>query len=312
MSRLGAVRLWLSRLPSLGRSVTTVLTSVGIASLLRWALGATADPVPFVTYFPAIVLCALFAGWRAGLVCLALSMATVDIVFLTPHLKPTTDLRTFAMFAIFMLSCGVLIAVAQTLRSTVAQLNETTDRARYLNHELLHRVRNTLAIINSLAILTYRSEPLEFPKAFGKRMEALADGMNILEHDNEIPVDLRAVVETACKPFRHNHCVGIEGDTVLLPSDVVIPLTLAMHELCTNAVKYGALSIAEGQVRIGCKLAESGDLVLVDWQECNGPKVEPPVRKGLGSALLRDAKLGPALTEFRPDGLYCQLRLRRR
>ena len=180
MTRVGFVRLWLSRPATPGRSLIGILTSVGVASILRWMLGVAADPIPFATYYPAIVLCALFAGWRAGLACIVVSIAAVDIVFLKPHLRPTTDLRAFAMMAIFLLSCGALVAVAQTLRTTVARLNEVSERARYLNNELLHRVRNTLTIINSLAIQTYRAEPLEFPAAFSKRMSALAGGLDIL------------------------------------------------------------------------------------------------------------------------------------
>ena len=311
MTRSAFVRHWLSRPPALGRSLIGILISVGGASILRWVLGVAADPVPFSPYYPAIVLCALFAGWRAGLVCIVVSMATVDIFFLKPYLQPTKDSRTFAMMVIFLLSSGALVGIAQTLRTTLARLSEANERTRYLNDELLHRVRNTLAIINSLAIQTYRAEPLEFPSAFGKRMSALAGGLDILAREHGMGMDLRAIVETACKPFMHGDCIRIEGETCLLANDTVIPLTLAMHELCTNAVKYGALSVGEGKVRIECRQAESGEQMLLDWRECNGPKVDAPVRRGLGSALLRDARLGPALTDFRPDGFHCQMRLRR-
>lgn len=310
MVRYRSVRSRLLRKPTLGHSLVVIAACVAAASLARWLLGDAARPVPFVTYFPAIVLCALLAGWRAGLASVLVSMAVVNLIFMQPKIAITGDWNTAVMMILFVLSCALLVAIAQTLRSTVASLQMATDRAEYLNQELIHRVRNSLTVVNSLAAMTHRADPASFTAVFSKRMAALAEGLDILSRRDGLERDLHDIVSKACAPFGEGKRIVISGTTGKLPSQTCVPLILAVHELCTNAVKYGALSYPEGRIRIQTTWDDIQGLAHVHWEEADGPLVAPPEQEGLGSALLADPILGPANLVFNPQGVRCEMCLK--
>ena len=303
------MRSRLRQAPKLTNSVLVVSLSVGIGTLFRWMIGSAADLIPFITFYPVIVICTLLAGWRAGLVSIFVSMAVVNLVFLRPQIGFTTDWQTVSMMGLFVLSCVMLIAIAQTLRATVAQLQDATDRAEYLNQELMHRVRNTLTVVNSLAALTFKSDPANFMTGFTKRMGALAGGLDLLSRHGGKSCDLRETVEEACQPFMLDHRISFAGPSCTLPGELCVPLVLAVHELCTNSVKYGALSVSGGRVNVELSTDEASNEALVVWQEIDGPQVQPPTRQGLGSTLLAHPLLGPSRLSFDPQGLRCEMRL---
>ena len=309
MVRLRSVRSRLLRKPTLGHSVVVIAGCVAAASFARWVLGDVANAVPFVTYFPAIVLCALLAGWQAGFASIFVSMAVVNFIFMQPRMAITSGWQTAAMMGLFVLSCSLLVAIAQTLRGTVARLQAATDRAEFLNQELMHRVRNSLTVVNSLAAMTYEAEHSNFVTVFSKRMGALAAGLDILSRHDGQECDLHETIDQACAPFRQDDRIALSGTTGLLPAQSCVPLMLAIHELCTNAVKYGALAGRAGRIRIETEW--EGDLgeVRLLWREEGGPEVAPPTREGLGTALLADQVLGPANLTFAPQGLRCEMRL---
>lgn len=310
MVRLRSVRSRLLREPTFGHSILVISACVAAASLARWLLGDAARTVPFVTYFPAIVLCALLAGWRAGLASIFASMAVVNYVFMQPKLEITADWNTAVMMILFVLSCSLLVAIAQTLRSTVGRLQVATDRAEFLNQELIHRVRNSLTVVNSLAAMTHQADPANFAAVFSKRMAALAAGLDILSRREGLECDLREIVSRACEPFDVGNRIVISGTTGRLPPQSCVPLILAIHELCTNAVKYGALSLPAGRVLVQTDWDDVRGLAHVHWEEADGPLVALPEHEGLGSALLADPVLGPANLVFNPQGLRCEICLK--
>ncbi|NBW74885.1 MAG: hypothetical protein EBR34_03715 [Sphingomonadaceae bacterium] len=309
MVRLDVVRARLLRPPGVSNSIAVVSVTIGIATAVRWMLGSAADLVPFVTYYPAIVICTLLAGWRAGVASMFVAITAVNVVFLDHSFGATENWKSAAMLALFMVSCGLLVAIAQALRTTVARLQTATDRAEYLNQELLHRVRNSLTVVNSLAALTFDAEPTNFSAVFSKRMSALAGGLELLSRQGGELCDLRETVDQACRPFIHEDRIRIAGPSAMLPADSCIPLVLAIHELCTNAVKYGAFSVPDGSVTIEL-ITDSGHGAGLRWQEDGGPPVVPPAHEGLGSALLAHPVLGPSNVIFAPQGLRCEMRLR--
>ncbi len=309
MVQLQSVRSRMLRKPTLGNSLVVMLSCVTVATLARWLLGAAANPVPFVTYFPAIVVCALLAGWRAGMASILASITVVNFLFLKPTMTITADWQAIAMMVLFVLSCGLLVAIAQTLRTTVTRLQAATERAEYLNQELLHRVRNSLTVVNSLASLTYQADPANFIAVFSKRMSALAGGLEILSQQERQQCDFHEAINRACLPFRDGDRIALCGVSGPLPHQACVPLMLAIHELCTNAVKYGALSSDVGTVRIDTNWDIAQCEAQLVWQETGGPKVAPPDREGLGTALLADPVLGPASLAFNPQGLRCEMHL---
>jgi PAS domain S-box-containing protein len=161
--------------------------------------------------------------------------------------------------------------------------------------ELNHRVKNTLALVQSLATQTLHSADSleEFEKAFTTRLHALAAAHDLLTDTNWVGTTLHHVIKTAVAPFamregRTAH-IDIAGPDVWLNSNTAITLALAFHELITNAAKYGALSIESGRVTISwvAKPAPNPTEIDLKWRESGGPAVKPPSRTGFGTMLLK-------------------------
>ena len=183
---------------------------------------------------------------------------------------------------------------------------------RLLINELNHRVKNTLAIVQGIAHQTFKNDGAAAParEAFEGRLAALAAAHDVLTDRSWAPVSLVKVIEDAIAPHggRSGRFV-LDGPDVDLPPKSAVSLALAIHELSTNAVKYGALSRADGRVAIGWS-AEAGQLRLV-WCESGGPEVEEPARRGFGTRMIERGLAseldGSAIIEFRRGGLVCSI-----
>ncbi|HEX8471728.1 MAG TPA: sensor histidine kinase [Brevundimonas sp.] len=177
-----------------------------------------------------------------------------------------------------------------------------------LNLELQHRVKNNLAVVQGLARQTAKTspDPSDFNRAFHGRLMALSQANDILLTGKWEECRLPELVEAALKPFLKEGIITTAGPPCRVPARPCVPLVLALHELGTNAVKYGALSDPCGQVRLTWRI-ENGTAVF-DWEETGGPHVEAPKRKGLGSRLLsKQPGLADVRVEFRPEGLTCRI-----
>jgi two-component sensor histidine kinase len=108
-----------------------------------------------------------------------------------------------------------------------------------------------------------------------------------------------------CRRSKKSERLLFDGPDTALDANKALLLTMALHELATNAVKYGALSNGEGKVHVTWSVA--GDRLTLIWREVNGPLVQPPNRKGFGSLLIAQATDNQALIEFAPDGVLCRL-----
>jgi len=192
------------------------------------------------------------------------------------------------------------------------------ERTRLLVAELSHRVKNTLATVMAIAQQTLKLSATlpEFEQAFTRRIEALADAHALLFRTNWGDTDLRDVVDVALTPFRRGdgHAVRIDGDTVMLPPRQALTMTLIVHELATNAGKYGALSGGNGHVRIRWRAdgdGRDGPILRFRWEEAAGPPVAPPTRSGFGSRLIERSVSyeldGEAALSFPPSGAVCEL-----
>jgi PAS domain S-box-containing protein len=169
------------------------------------------------------------------------------------------------------------------------------ERQRLLLDELNHRVRNMLAIIQSIADQTLRETPAPaaFKAAFSARLAALARAHSLLTKELWLGASLRDIVATALSPFGaegRRDAIGIEGPLVVIKPNVAVTLCLVLHELATNAAKHGALSAPRGQVsvrwtRTGAQPRQPPCVELV-WRERGGPCVAPPSKRGFGSRLI--------------------------
>ena len=279
------------------------------ATAIRVLLADTAAGVPFVTYFPAVMICTLLCGWDYGLGCAAASAILANWLFIGPGHVVVGDGESLLMVAFFVVSCVIIIAVAETLRLTLAKLDRANARADALNRELHHRVRNTLTVVQALARQTAKgADPQEFVQAFTNRLQALATANSVLTREGDIEsCRLPDLMNQACDPFLDHNNLRFAGPDCDLDSASCVPLVLALHELCTNALKHGALSCPEGRVDVHWS-CEGDDRIVIRWEESGGPPVGAPARKGVGSSLLRaQPGLLEVETHFAEGGLTCRI-----
>jgi two-component sensor histidine kinase len=287
------------------------LIAVVLPTILRLVLDAGRYGTPFVTFYPAVVLSALFLGWRYSLLTTILCAAVARILFMQDLQPLASTPAGLAIFSLFVFSCGSLIAIGEWLRRVLAELEAGSARETLLNQELRHRLKNLLAVVNSLAALSYRhTDPEQAQNAFAERLAALDRATSLLGGDSAVSCALPELAEEALRPFLSAYDIRFAGTPQPVDRDGCVPAVLALHELATNAIKYGALSAPGGWVDLRWD-EPAGGLVKLRWQENGGPQVAKPQRRGMGSRIL--SMQSPAATfdvAFPPDGVRCELELK--
>lgn len=192
------------------------------------------------------------------------------------------------------------------------------ERQRLLINELNHRVKNTLATVQSIAVQSFRDAgAASGPNftAFQDRLFALASAHDILTRDNWEGAELREIVGEVIEPYCRlsNGRCDIDGPCVRLTPSMALALSMAVHELATNAAKYGALSVPTGQVSISWAIMPGEPRYLtLCWQERGGPPVAPPTRKGFGTRLiersLAQELAGEVNLAYVPAGVVCTIK----
>lgn len=207
-------------------------------------------------------------------------------------------------------------ARAEAEASQAAALAEAHDRADLLARELNHRVKNLFSVVLAIVQMSARNKPEAKPVAesIAQRIRALLTAHEVTQGELEKPVaSLATLVETTLAPYRsETQQATLAGPEILLPAKRVTPLGLVLHELTTNAVKYGAWSRG-GAIFVTWE--RRGDRVIIIWRETGGSTVAPgsePERKGFGSLLMNSASRqfgGTVERNFTPDGLVVTLDL---
>jgi PAS domain S-box-containing protein len=206
---------------------------------------------------------------------------------------------------------------AVRVSSDITKRMKAEEKQRLLLNELNHRVKNTLATIQSIAFQTARAttEPKEFKKAFEGRLLGISQTHDLLTSSGWEGATLADVVRAELMPFHGEDTLRwvMSGPSVNLVPASVVSLGMVIHELATNAIKYGALSDADGQVDVTWNFTRKGPegrRLKLRWIEFDGPPVVKPTRQGFGSKLFRslarqlDAKLD---VEYAPSGVRCLL-----
>lgn len=181
---------------------------------------------------------------------------------------------------------------------------------RLLINELNHRVKNTLAIVQAIAWQSFRSAgaPKSATEAFEGRLRALASAHDVLTRKNWEAGPIGQIIAEALAPH-HDGRIVADGPAVDLDPKAAVAVGLAMHELATNAVKYGSLSCAGGRVDVSWT-AEAEKLHLI-WRETGGPPVKKPAQRGFGARLLEQGLAeelrGSVTLSFPPEGLVCHV-----
>ena len=187
---------------------------------------------------------------------------------------------------------------------------EAEQHRDLLARELDHRIKNLLATVQALARQSFKEANVAEGslQSFYSRLAVMADAHKLLTAQNSESADIRAVIETATGPFsgKDQPRFTLAGPALELHAKAALSLAMALHELCTNAAKYGALRNETGAVAIGWALTE-GQHLLITWRESGGPPVEAPTSKGFGSRMIERAlaaDLGATVSfDYAADGL---------
>jgi two-component sensor histidine kinase len=201
------------------------------------------------------------------------------------------------------------------LEEEIQQHRRTEEALRFAMRELDHRVKNTLATVQSVADQTFRSSTSmsEFQTAFQGRIQAMARIHTALAGRRWEGLAVAELIELVVGPYRrHRDSVAVDPDGTFLPSDLARVLGMALHELATNAAKYGALSTNQGRVAISSRVdAEAPPRLHLSWSEYGGPPVAPPARRGFGVQLIEEALgyevEGSVQLRFPREGLRCEI-----
>ena len=207
-------------------------------------------------------------------------------------------------------------SIARDLTHTLA----SEENRRSLMRELNHRVKNTMAVVQAIAAQTldHATSLRDARDKFSARLLNLAQAHDLLTRESWQGANLSETIADSIRPYRNNSGrfrVRSAPDTpeIRLAPGAILSISMAVHELCTNAAKYGALSQPNGYVTINWRLvADQGRRQLVlEWQEHDGPRVEPPSHRGFGSRMIERAVTaelgGEVRMEYALAGLHCTI-----
>jgi PAS domain S-box-containing protein len=216
----------------------------------------------------------------------------------------------------FLLSAGPLLDDTRHSVGSIVTLTDITARKHaeeqqiMMVAELNHRVKNILAVVQSIAHQTSRGSTslARFDKAFGARLGALAIAHDVLTKTRWSGVELTELLRESLEPYADR--IRMQGQAIMVPSQTIVPLSMVLNELMTNAAKYGALSTS-GHVEIEWEIEEQGRSVRLRWLERNGPPVNKPKHAGFGSRVIewvaRSDLNGKCTLDFQSGGLECTL-----
>ncbi|WP_343062326.1 HWE histidine kinase domain-containing protein [Hyphomicrobium methylovorum] len=284
--------------------------------------------LPFLTFFIAALVTALIAGTGPALLVVAASIICVWTLHFSSDPQPKTDAPILALFTFGVLSC-LVVGIVHLLNRKVESLLYERDRneallqdsamgelqLEQLNVELRHRLKNTFAVISGLVSQSARhSKSIEsFASALSGRLSAMGTAMDLVATRSFLGASLSDLVGDTLKPLvppgQSRFTFG--GADGIIPGDVANALALTLHELGTNAIKYGAWSNDTGAVSVTWTFdpvdEDDAHFVLL-WKERGGPPVGQPQHRGLGSILIDSGFPSAKVTrEFSPGGVDCRI-----
>jgi two-component sensor histidine kinase len=312
--------------------------TAGVAAALRFAIDPYVMGAQFVTFFPAVLITTLVSGLNAGLLCLLLSVGALAY-FLPPrgsfYIQDLSDvlntlLFVLLTFSVVILTAGMRFALAryrelsEKLEQHEVALREREERLALVVAELQHRTRNLISVVGAIADDTMRTSGTfeDFKATYRDRLEVLGRAQDLLFRTNRggrVTFDELLNSELAAQSIHTegSGSVTLDGPNgIRLRSGTVQTLAMVLHELVTNAVKYGALRQPNGHLTVRWRHEVSADngkpWLHIDWKE-GGVEMPPGAGSGNGRELIEralpyqfDARTTFALE---PDGVHCTISL---
>ena len=286
------------------------LLCVAAATAVRVGVGALGVQglMAFTTYYPALIMALIVGGLWPGIFAAALGGALAGWSFLPASgLHGRFDLSHGLNLTLYAGAATLMIAIVGRYRMRVKRLADEDARHLTLARELQHRAKNSFAIIQAIVTQSLPGDT-DKAKAIVQRIRAtLAEDLDF--GFGRGAEDVRDLLEFELEPFGLSR-FGLEGQDLAVEPKVGANLALAVHELATNAVKYGSLSTPGGRIRVSWTAADG--VAQIHWAETGGPPVRPPEKRGFGSVFLQrvlGAGGGSLAVEFNPAGVDAQIRL---
>jgi PAS domain S-box-containing protein len=208
---------------------------------------------------------------------------------------------------------GKIVGASKNARDITEQ-KRTQEQIATLAREAEHRSRNLLATVQATVNLSQSDTPEGLKHAIGGRIQALANVHSLFVETRWIGAELSAIATQELSPYseKDERRVRIDGPQVLLEPNTAQAIAVTFHELATNAAKYGALSVPNGQIDLKWLHEADGRLIL-RWTEMGGPAVQTPTRQGFGTRIIERITgqlKGKARFDWRAEGLVCEIALR--
>lgn len=305
MTLFGLVRRAIAARKSPAIQLIIVLGAVLLAAALRWFADRGAHGAPFVTFLPVVVLAAIFLEWPYAVMA-ALASVSMVIGLFGDHARLQANFLNYSLWGAFAFIAAFMIVLGHILRQAFIELDSQSEKIRSFNAELQHRTKNTLQMVRALASRAARTtDPVEFYQTLSGRLDAMAKANELLGSGALETCEVADLVKAAMQPFPA-WAVQAQGPACAIGGEPGRQLMMALHELGTNAMKYGALSADSGRVTISWTRA-NGAIALL-WEEQGGPRVSPPTKVGLGSRILSaSGPLRAVDLDYLPEGVVCRM-----
>ena len=296
------VRLWREGLPPESlEGYAFAAICLAAATLLRYSLDwIDGDVLPFVSYFPAIVLATIVGGLGPGI----FVTTAATIVRWWAGLPASGAQVIDAVF--YLLCCATTVWMVHSYRGMLCCLREKERQIELLMNELQHRRRNTLTVVQAIVQKTLQTHPADAQK-INARICAWLAADQFLTGSDVATADIKDVINSALQPYDFRNIV-VQGPPIALAPDLVRALALIVHELTTNAVKYGALLRPQATLFVSWIMV--GQAVRISWIETGVPLDATPRRSGFGTFIfscLLEKFGGHVSSKFRHDGLACEI-----
>lgn len=283
---------------------------IAAAAWLRWLLGMWfGATLYFVAFFPAVIIAALFAGFWPGMFALGLSVIIGITFFVPANLMAGLPASFIANLVIYVVAGICTVWLGHLFRSAVRELQGEQEQRELILNEVEHRGRNMGALGAAIVQFSLKDDP-ETAGLINSRMCALQATNDLITRAPKLEPDIESVIRQELAPYDLTRC-ALRGASLPLRADIARAVGLVVHELTTNAVKYGALSGNAGSVEIAW--LQDGDTIVLNWIETGVTKHDAPTRTGFGTKLI-DATVkglnGSVEREFSDSGITCRVMMR--
>jgi two-component sensor histidine kinase len=289
-------------------AIIVALICVSAATALRFLGSRTNSDFLFATYFPAILAAGLLAGTPAAVGVTIVSALILRLFFVPSYLHfASQSYGEYIDFIMYLISAALTISFAHYCRVVLDRLHKRNLTNEILARELQHRSKNLCAVLDVIVRKSLSDDPERAKMVFG-RIKAMMYANELLTQPQPQLLTLKQLLQQAFAPYGEDRLEAF-GPEIFIEPQAARHLILLIHELVTNAAKYGSLSRLSGRVLV--KWQEDEGTAVVQWKESGGPRIDLPKTEGFGGQLAAacvKALSGSMQHEFAPDGFFCSIR----